>query len=353
MPNQPWLVVGQGLAGSSVALTLLEKGEKVVVIDPDPEHSSSKVAAGMWNPLVFRKLTFSWELQKIIEPFKAFHQHWQQELSATWFHEKPIARIFADHAQNNDWYAKMEQEEYHSFLAGEDQNNFDFSNVKHPFGYGLTKQSGYVDLNVFLKAVKEFLKNQNAYLKAHFDFKDFKLIDGVATYQNTPYKGVIFCEGYQMLKQNEYFNWLPLNGTKGQVLILKNKDKWPDAVINKKEFVLPIGTYEAKLGATFEWKYEDPTEPTEEGKKELWESLKGFMDTSNITVQNHMAGVRPTVKDRRPLVGQHPVHKNLSILNGLGTKGVMLAPTMATLLVAQLLEDMPVWREVDIKRYWK
>ncbi len=44
---------------------------------------------------------------------------------------------------------------------------------------------------------------------------------------------------------------------------------------------------------------------------------------------NILAGVRPTVKDRRPLIGTHPMHSQLHVLNGLGTRGVMLGPAMA------------------------
>jgi glycine/D-amino acid oxidase-like deaminating enzyme len=43
----------------------------------------------------------------------------------------------------------------------------------------------------------------------------------------------------------------------------------------------------------------------------------------------HFAGVRPTVKDRRPLVGTHAEYSAIHILNGLGTRGVMLGPSMA------------------------
>jgi glycine/D-amino acid oxidase-like deaminating enzyme len=53
----------------------------------------------------------------------------------------------------------------------------------------------------------------------------------------------------------------------------------------------------------------------------------------------HFAGVRPTVKDRRPLVG---THEYSAILNGLGTRGVMLGPSMAKALYNAIENDIPL-----------
>ena len=45
-----------------------------------------------------------------------------------------------------------------------------------------------------------------------------------------------------------------------------------------------------------------------------------------FTVQDHLAAVRPTVRDRRMIIGGHPQRQDLFIFNGLGTKGASLAP---------------------------
>ncbi|NNC69515.1 MAG: FAD-dependent oxidoreductase, partial [Flavobacteriaceae bacterium] len=69
------------------------------------------------------------------------------------------------------------------------------------------------------------------------------------------------------------------------------------------------------------------------------------------TIITHEAGIRPTVKDRRPLVGIHPEKKQLAVLNGLGTRGVLLAPKMARLLYEALENRMDVPKEVSINRF--
>ena len=63
--------------------------------------------------------------------------------------------------------------------------------------------------------------------------------------------------------------------------------------------------------------------------------------------------IRPTIKDRRPLVGTHPIHPNLAVLNGLGTRGVMIAPTAAKQLYNYLENGVDVDKEYSILRFLK
>jgi glycine oxidase len=68
-------------------------------------------------------------------------------------------------------------------------------------------------------------------------------------------------------------------------------------------------------------------------------------------VISHFAGIRPTVKDRKPLIGTHHQYNNIHILNGLGTRGVMLGPAMAIALFEHIEKGTPIAPEVDIKRF--
>jgi glycine/D-amino acid oxidase-like deaminating enzyme len=119
--------------------------------------------------------------------------------------------------------------------------------------------------------------------------------------------------------------------------------------MNTSVFILPLGNHLYKVGATYNW--EDKTQtPTEAGKHELQERLKEII-SCDFEIIEHVAGVRPTVNDRRPLVGTHPRHKNLHLLNGLGTRGVMLAPSMALDLFQFIEHKILLDKTIDIKRY--
>jgi glycine/D-amino acid oxidase-like deaminating enzyme len=71
----------------------------------------------------------------------------------------------------------------------------------------------------------------------------------------------------------------------------------------------------------------------------------------NFEIVEHFAGVRPTVKDRRPLVGTHQNYKSIHILNGLGTRGVMLGPAMAKALLDNIENKIPLNAAIDINRF--
>jgi glycine/D-amino acid oxidase-like deaminating enzyme len=50
-------------------------------------------------------------------------------------------------------------------------------------------------------------------------------------------------------------------------------------------------------------------------------------------------------------MGEHPIHKGLFLLNGLGSKGASLAPLMTRQFAAYLLEDHPLDPETDLARF--
>ena len=83
---------------------------------------------------------------------------------------------------------------------------------------------------------------------------------------------------------------------------------------------------------------------------ELEEKLKTLINLP-YTILKHEAGVRPSVIDRRPVIGCHPKFKNIFVFNGLGTKGVMLAPYFANQFVENLKNGTKLQVDVDISRF--
>ena len=110
-----------------------------------------------------------------------------------------------------------------------------------------------------------------------------------------------------------------------------------------------MGDHYYKVGATFNWTDKTP-HPSEEGKNELVTKLKKVINVP-YTIVSQSAGIRPTVAGRRPLVGVHPKHPQLVVLNGLGTRGVMIAPTVAKNLFNHLENDQDLDNEIDIDRF--
>ena len=88
------------------------------------------------------------------------------------------------------------------------------------------------------------------------------------------------------------------------MLLIRCKGLDETRVIKSGVFIIPVGDDLYRIGATYKWK--DKTSiPTEASKQELVEKLQKFLKLP-FEVIDHVAGVRPTVTDRKPLVGTHP-----------------------------------------------
>jgi glycine/D-amino acid oxidase-like deaminating enzyme len=172
-----------------------------------------------------------------------------------------------------------------------------------------------------------------------------KKVDG----SEARYDHIICCEGWRA-RHNPYFRYLPHGGNKGEVLIVKTTAPVLDRMFKHRIFLVPLadGTY--WVGATSENQFPDDS-PTPVNRQFLEDRLAEILTGTDYEIVNHRAAVRPTVKDRRMIIGTHPDFPKLHILNGLGTKGASLAPLGSRWLVEHLLEGTAIPGEVDIRRF--
>ena len=114
-------------------------------------------------------------------------------------------------------------------------------------------------------------------------------------------------------------------------------------------FILPIKEELFWVGASFSPKDKDLS-PTVKGKEWLLKRLGEFI-TIPFEIVSHNAAIRPTVLDRRPLLGAHPEHSNVYVFNGLGTRGVLMAPMLSKWLYKSIHEGKQIPQEVAIDRF--
>ena len=106
-----------------------------------------------------------------------------------------------------------------------------------------------------------------------------------------------------------------------------------------------------RFGSNYEW--EDLTDyPTKEGKAYLEERLKDILQLE-YSIVDHIAAVRPILKDRRPAIGWHPDYPQLGFLNGMGTKGTSIAPYWVHHFVEHLVHGTALSEEVTIARFFE
>lgn len=348
MKKVDYIIVGQGIAGSVLAYTLMQHQQSVLVVDEEKENTSSKIAAGLCNPVVFKRLTKSWMVDELMPTALAFYQHQEKLLQNQFYYPLPIYKLFVGEEEKEFWRQRCNEPEVMDWVNHKVEFPFEKNLVDYPFGAASTLQSGFLQTAKWLDAFKTYLKSNESFLGTKFNYNDIVFENDCVNWNRFQAKKIIFCEGYQTI-HNLYFNWLSFKLTKGEVLTVDFKHLQLSSAINKGVFVLPYSN-EYKLGTTYDWDNLNE-ETTEKGKAELLKKVAAFIK-DEIMVKSHKAGIRPTVSDRRPLLGIHPKHKQLAVFNGMGTKGVMIAPYFAKILAKHLLENKPLSKEVDINRFY-
>ncbi|MCF8320709.1 MAG: FAD-binding oxidoreductase [Flavobacterium sp.] len=343
-----YLIVGSGLAGISFAEAALQNQKSILIID-NQSQNASLVAGGLYNPVILKRFSEVWQAQQQLQVLDTFYQKLETKLNIKVDYKIPILRKFFSVEEQNNWFSASDNKLLAPFLSL-NLVKTKFKGINSPFDYGQVLRTGYVDTKLLLDTYKIYLIENKLLLQETFDYQSIQFHDVFIEYKQLKAKQIIFAEGFG-LHANPYFNYLPLDGTKGELFIIKAPQLNLDVIINTSVFILPLGNDLFKVGATYNW--QDKTNlPTEEGKSELLARIHEILNCE-FEIIDHFAGVRPTVRDRKPLIGTHLKFPQLHILNGLGTRGVMLGPSMAIALFESIEYENPLDKTIDIRRYDK
>ena len=344
MEQKKILIIGGGIAGSSLAIQLLKKGTHVTLLDRGTNYSTN-VAAGMVNPLVFRRMNLSWKID-FFYPFAIdFYESLQINTHPSLLHKIKIRRLFSSPEEKVEWNKKITLNEYAHYLNPIRQEDLYFEGAKCPFGSG-TVNAFWVDSKAYYKYSQEYIQCHGQLLQEEFDQKKF--LESKLMYDSVKYDGIVFCIGYEN-KKHALFDFIPVQTTKGQ-LISVFSDRLPmEESLNRKCYAIPKEPNTFLIGATYEWN--NTTLHTDEKGKEELANKFSYITDEPFTVIQQEAGIRPTMLDRRPVLGQHPTLQGVHIFNGLGTKGFLMAPRLAEEMALHLLENKPIDKEIHISRF--
>lgn len=341
-----YIIVGFGLAGMSF-VNILEENNHSFAVFEDKSQTSSYVAGGVYNPVVLKRFTPVWQGHEQLNLVKPFYSKLEEKFRNKYDYTFDTHRIFKSVEEQNNWFAATDKPLLSDYMDTNIDNET-YHGVETPFGSGKLKNTGRIDVKKLLSDYKDSLIQQNKMIFESFDYDSLVFSDESVTYKNIVAKKIIFCEGYGLHK-NPYFNYLPMNEAKGELITIHAPELDIDFLVKASVFVLPIGNHHYKVGATFNWK-DKTSKPSEEGKEELVLKMETFI-TVPYEIVEQSAGIRPTVKDRRPLVGLHPVYPQLAVLNGLGTRGVMIAPKVSEELYNHIENNQALDPESNINRF--
>lgn len=343
-----YIVIGIGLAGISFCEQLKANNKSFLVFDNESQQSSA-VAGGLYNPVVLKRFTSVWKCKEQLEFALPMYKHLEDTLEIKLDYKIPVCRKFASLEEQNDWFTASDKPLLAPYLSTQiikNENQY----VHAPFGFGEVLQSGRIDVKCLVDNYKKDLMGKGAYFDEDFKYNDLKIETDGVTYKSIRAKHIVFAEGFGVVK-NPFFESLPLVPTKGELLTIHAPDLKIDYVLKGGVFLIPLEHDLYIVGATYGW--DDTTnETTNKGKEELLGKLKKLINCP-FKVVKQVAGIRPTVKDRRPLVGSHPNHKHIHVLNGLGTRGVMIGPYVAKQLFDFIEYGIPLEKEIDISRFDK
>ncbi len=341
-----YFIVGLGLAGVAFC-EQLRKANKTFLVFDNASQQSSLVAAGMYNPVILKRFTEVWMADEQLDLAIPYYKELEQLLDVKLDYTLKLYRRFASIEEQNTWFTATDKPKLEPYMSTTLVPNTN-SQIDAPFNLGEVYHAGRVDTVALISNYKAYLESQSQILSEGFQYNGLQIESETLHYANHEAKHIVFCEGFG-LKQNPFFNHLPLDGNKGEVLTLKVPDLKIDYVVKSSVFIMPNTTDEYYVGATYN-RFDKTNLPTEKGKDELISKLKTFLKAPFSEV-NHKAGVRPTVKDRRPLVGTHTEYKNIHILNGLGSRGVMISPYASKQLFNYIENKQPLNPEIAIERF--
>jgi glycine/D-amino acid oxidase-like deaminating enzyme len=340
-----YILVGQGLVGSAVALQLLKRNKKILVIDRPLANSSSRIAVGLFNPITGRNLVKTWMADQLFPYLHTFYQAAEKLTQNRFLYPLPLYRPFGSIEEQNEWMAKSADPVYDGYV----ENIFTKPTraaVSDNYGGLLLKQCGYLDTIQYIESVRKLIETKGILLDEVFKDEELTVWDKGVKYKDYEASHVIFCQG---IESNVWFKWVPVVPLKGETIRVQS-DHSENIIINRGVYAVPANQNGMwRVGATYA--LTDKVQGiTDAARVELTSKMNELVKFP-FTVVGQEWGIRPTTHDRRPILGSHPEHKVLHILNGMGPKGVSLAPYFSEILIQSIENQQSLNKDVDIERY--
>ena len=336
MEKIKYVIIGQGIAGTILSMKMFDMGIDHIVADSPILSTSSKVAAGLINPIVLKRFKMVQNGESFLEHAYSYYPKWEKNLDMSFFHSLPIHHIFSSQENQNTWMEKSAHLPFSKFLADVIKPA---SPIKAPFGVGIMNGASWIDTQALIGAYSEFLKNKGLLREISVLPPEEELSQKLNTHK------IIWCIGH--LQKEFTSNEKIFSPTRGEVLIIKAPGLDEQQIYHAGVFILPLGNNLYKVGATYHWDNFNDI-PTKEGKDKLIHELDKILSIP-YSIVDHKAGVRPNISDRKPIMGA--LNQQNMIFNGLGSRGALMAPLLADIFLDFLENDKPLPKEYNIDRF--
>lgn len=339
------IIVGQGLAGTTLAWSLTEAGKSVLIIDADEAVTSSKIAAGLMTPITGQRFTLSWRYDTFMPVAHAFYRRIESRTGARFFHERTAIKLFQSDEEQELWEKQRGKAAIRPYLLPSPPGELITSGIADTSKGGFAMRAAQLDVAAYLDVSRNALPCERRMIDwtrdVHFDENGVDVAGHRA-------RIVVSCEGAAAAR-NPYFAEPRLRPVKGDILTLRFAEPLPAQSIHRGVWLAPTGDpLIFKAGSTYDRERLDMV-PTAKGRKEVEDKLRNFLRLP-FEVLEHRAALRPVIFHSRAIAGLHPDEDRLGYFNGLGSKGSLHAPWYAGRFAALITEGAPLPDDVDLRK---
>lgn len=334
------IVLGHGLAGAAFARVCHQRARRVAVLHEPRPGEASLAAAALVNPVVVRRILPSWRAATLLPIAQQYYQQAEALHGARFWHPVPLDTVFPNTDVADQWHRRRHDDDLAAFIgeAGPAPHS-----VQQPHGAGRVQVCAWLDVRAYLTAERERLAASGDLLPTG------TLVERTAHgFRAGP------CTAPLLVHCTGAFTPRPgLVPVKGETIDLHIPGADLPHVWHRHVFILPLGDDRYRVGATFSWDHVW-NGPSDEARQWLLDKVAAVLKPevmAHARVVGQTSGVRPTTRDRRPILGS--IAPGEAILNGLGVRGVMLAPWCAQHLADHLFDGAPLDPEVDVARWAK
>jgi glycine/D-amino acid oxidase-like deaminating enzyme len=343
-----FIIVGQGICGTLLYRELTAAGYHAIVIDETRGNTASKVASGVINPVTGRRIVKTWLIDEVMPFAKETYEALGDVLHIKAITELSIIDFFPT-PQITEAFKKRFTEDSEFLSMPTDPHAWNFA-INNEFGYGEITPAYLVNLPDILLNSRKRISADRHLKEEFFDVKKLLLSPGKVTYEDLSADYIVFCDGVAGA-ENPFFRNLPFGPNKGEAILAEIDGLSPGHIYKKGFSLVPWKDNVFWLGSNYLWEFDDDT-PTP-GFYRFAENWLNQTVKLPFRIIAHMAAVRPATLERRPFVGFHPLHRQVGIFNGMGTKGCSLAPFFARQMVELIQTGTGLYKEADVARFTK
>ncbi len=353
MPPGTWdaIIIGQGLAGTTLAWNLLDAGLRVLVVDAQEAITASKIAAGLITPITGKQLALTWRCDEFLPVARRFYTSIEVRTGQNFYHAGMAIRLFTSPREQTHWARRCDQPAFQPYrITPSPDPIIDPALVSAPHG-GFAMHAAQLDVAAYLAASRAAFMADQSYIAMALDWeRDVTIGPDTLTLHAQTTRYLISCEGFAATR-NPYFAWVPSKAAKGEILTIRVHELVPPHTLHCGVWIAPTPQPDVfKVGSTYAWTNLDQT-PTPDARADIERRLAAVLRVP-YTVLDHQAAVRPIIHTSKAVVGFHPAHERLGFFNGLGSKGSLIAPWFADRFTQAIVNGTPLPHDSDVRKLW-